>query len=155
MLGSNVKDEDPAAASTGDTPEETTSSTAPTSTEPPLPGCASDSGRCAFITGLKVEGDKFVADFETTGYEPLIFEDGVKGTPEDHHVHFFFDTTVPANAGTNGQPRGEWVAWDQPVYEVEVARAGDAEQLCAAVGTASHEVELDSGNCVPLPQAEA
>ena len=82
-------------------------------------------------------------------------------TEHDHHVHFFFDTTAPGNAGANGRPPGSWELWGRQrgrgelVFdEFTVDDAGDAEQLCVAVATSGHEVLADAdrtGNCVDLP----
>src|SRR3712207_8173113 len=54
-----------------------------------------------------------VAQYRVDDFDPVIFEPNVRGVPEDHHVHFFFDTTAPHNAGTNGNPPGVWTIWDR------------------------------------------
>jgi hypothetical protein len=126
------------------------------------PECHSASSRCAFITNLQVAGDAYVADYVTAGFDPLIFEAGKQGKPEDHHVHFFFDTTLPQNAGTNGHPPGVWWIWDRPsghgqlrFDQAKVADRGAARRLCILVADSQHAVEPDSGNCVDLPGAPA
>jgi hypothetical protein len=89
----------------------------------------------------------------------LIFDPAThQGTPEDHHVHFFFDTTAPENAGTNGNPPGAWTIWDRPkgggqlvFTEALKSQADPATKMCIAVADANHGVEPNSGNCVGLP----
>ena len=106
--------------------------------------CTSESGRCAFITELALDGDRYVANYVTEGFDPLIFVDGEQGTPDDKHVHFFFNTTEPANAGTNGSPPGVWTIWDRlpgggelRFDDLTVADAGDATQMCVLVADLS------------------
>lgn len=122
--------------------------------------CTSASGRCSFITGIDLDGDRYLVDYEAQGFEPLIFVEGSQGSPEDHHVHFFFDTTAPENAGTNGDPPGDWQLWDRHPEdgslrfdELTASGRGGATQMCIAVADATHAVEADSGNCVELPGA--
>jgi hypothetical protein len=72
-------------------------------------------------------------------------------------VHFFFDTVEPINAGTSGpQQKGEWIIYDVPspftLYKVSDRPAG-ARKMCVLVADAQHAVELDTGNCVDLPDA--
>ena len=135
-----------------------------TTTSTPALECTVATGRCAFITDVRLEGETFVADYEVQGFDPIIFEPGVKGTEADHHVHFFFNTTTPANAGTNGAPPGKWEIWDRALGGGELRfnaytvanrseKGGDgATELCVVVGTFDHQVEDPaSGNCVPLP----
>ncbi|MDZ7673984.1 MAG: Hsp70 family protein [Acidimicrobiales bacterium] len=142
------------------TTETTETSETTDTTDPPGPTCDTTSGRCAFIGEVVVEGDRYVAGYETVGFEPLIFVDGTQGSADDHHVHFFFDTTSPDNAGSNGNPPGQWELWDRPKGGGElrfdafaVSDRGEAGQLCVVVADASHAVDPDSGNCVPLPEA--
>jgi actin-like ATPase involved in cell morphogenesis len=126
------------------------------------PACRSASGRCAFITNLQLAGDHYVLDYTTTGFDPLIYQAGKQGTPGDHNVHFFFDTTLPQNAGTNGHPPGQWWIWDRPsgggqlrFDQARVADRGAARRLCILVADPQHAVEPDSGNCVDLPGTPA
>jgi hypothetical protein len=127
-------------------------------TEPPAPACESDSGRCASISGIRISGDHYVADYTVTDFDPLTRENG--GTADDHHVHFFFDTTSPEDAGANSASPGQWVVWDRVdaggALSFDEAKVADAEgnaasQLCVLVADASHGVEQGTGNCVDLP----
>ena len=116
---------------------------------------------CAFITGIRLDADRYVVDYATVGFEPLVAGEDAGATEHDHHVHFFFDSTAPGDAGSNGRPPGSWELWGRQrghgelVFdEFTVEDAGDAEQLCVAVATSGHEVLDDAdrtGNCVDLP----
>jgi actin-like ATPase involved in cell morphogenesis len=128
-------------------------------TAAPEPTCtsASASGRCARIVALRIEGDRYVADYEVDSFDPLTPENG--GSPDDHHVHFFFDTTAPGDAGTNSATPGPWTVWDRTAGGGElrfdrdsVAEAAGARQLCVLVADAVHGVEQGTGNCVDLPE---
>jgi actin-like ATPase involved in cell morphogenesis len=132
----------------------------PTTTAAPedAASCESESGRCAHISAIRVSGDHYVADYTVDGFDPLTRENG--GTADDHHVHFFFDTTPPENAGANGPSPGVWTVWDLidaggalTFDEAAVADAQDlgASQLCVLVADAGHGVEQGTGNCVDLP----
>ncbi len=129
---------------------------------PPADLCGSASGMCAFITDIRLDGDRYIVDYATAGFDPLIHGEDPGASEHDHHVHFFFDTTDAGNAGTNGQPPGSWEVWGlqrgggELVFdEFTVDDAGDAEQLCVAVATSGHEILADvelTGNCVALPR---
>jgi actin-like ATPase involved in cell morphogenesis len=127
--------------------------------------CESASGRCAFLTGVELDGDTYVATYTVKGFQPIIYEPGVKGKPDDHHVHFFFDTVGADHAGANGtQPVGPWTVWDRASGHGELRfdaftlqnqdeQGGqNATQLCILVADSDHNVETDSGNCLPLPE---
>ena len=135
-----------------------------TTAETPSPSaslCGSASGMCAFITGIRLDADRYVVDYATVGFDPLVAGEDAGATEHDHHVHFFFDSTAPGDAGSNGRPPGSWELWGRQrghgelVFdEFTVEDAGDAEQLCVAVATSGHEVLEDAdrtGNCVDLP----
>jgi actin-like ATPase involved in cell morphogenesis len=167
--------DDTAATAGGPTstiPDAAAESTAPAAdgqTSTPLPGaapipyCTSPSGRCAFLTDLRLEGDQYLGDYVTEGFDPLIFEPGVKGAASDHHVHFYFDTVPEANAGTNGSPPGLWTVWDrdagggQLVFDAlgpgnQSANGGaGATQLCVGVADSQHGIVVGTGNCLDLP----
>jgi predicted Ser/Thr protein kinase len=108
----------------------------PTPTATPLPSVE--------INDITIEDGQYVADFETIGFEP---------DAESLHVHFFFDSTSTENAGRPGTGPYEMVAVPSPftVYSVSDRPAG-AEQLCALVANPNHTIQLESGNCVDLPE---
>ncbi len=68
------------------------------------------------------------------------------------HVHFFFDTVAPGNAGLPGG--GPWVVYGGPRpftgYTLAERPAG-ASQMCALVANEDHSIQPGSGNCVALP----
>jgi actin-like ATPase involved in cell morphogenesis len=146
----------PSTTAVGDAPDPSTTAT----TAPAGPACGSASGRCAVIGGLTVDGDRYVATYDVEAFDPVIFDDA-HGTPDDHHVHFFFDTTPPEHAGTNSATPGQWVVWDRARGDGELrfddatvaaAEEAGARQLCVRVADAGHGVEPDSGNCTDLPR---
>ena len=78
-----------------DTTPETTETTTTATTIPAVE--VGPSGRGVRIDGVRLEGDRYLVDYRTAGYEPLISDD-----PSYHHIQFFFDTVAPENAGNNG-----------------------------------------------------
>lgn len=145
-----------------------TSNSAPSATAGdagPSTKCTSESGRCALLTGVKLDGNTYVATYTVKGFEPIIYTAGQKGAPGDHHVHFFFDTVGADHAGTNTAQPGIWTVWDRDSGHGELRfdalsvdnqgqNGGDgATKLCILVADAPHGVEQGSGNCLPLPAA--
>jgi tRNA A-37 threonylcarbamoyl transferase component Bud32 len=109
---------------------------APTVTDPPSP--------FARINNITLDGTTYVVDFETFGYTPTL-----PGT----HVHFFFDTVPPEEAGVPGD--GPWILYGGPSPFTEYStgdRPGGATDMCSLVANEDHSVILDTGNCVSLPQ---
>jgi hypothetical protein len=68
------------------------------------------------------------------------------------HVHFFFNTVPPQQAGMPGS--GPWILYGGPRpftgYKV-TDRPSGATQMCALVANPDHSIRLNSGNCVALP----
>jgi serine/threonine protein kinase len=81
-------------------------------------------------------------------YETFEFQEVVPGI----HVHFFFNTVPPENAGVPGS--GPWILYGGPRpftgYRVS-DRPGAATQMCILVANRDHSVQANSGNCVDLP----
>jgi serine/threonine protein kinase len=97
----------------------------------------------AQITGIALDGDRYAVDFRTFRYDAVI---------PGRHVHFFFDTVPPEEAGIPGQ--GPWFLWATPTPFREwgpADRPEGAEELCILVAEEDHSVQADSGNCWPLP----
>ena len=103
----------------------------------------------ARITGIAVQNDRFVVDFETLSFEPSL---------PGQHLHFFFDTVLPADAGIPG--RGPWKlhpsepggSGASPFTGYGLSERPDgATQMCVLVANPDHSVVLWSGNCVDLP----
>jgi molecular chaperone DnaK len=106
-------------------------------------GEAPGAGPQALITAITDHGDHYAVEFDTPGYQP-----GLPGM----HVHFFFDTVPPEQAGNPGS--GPWILYGGPSPFTEYRpadRPEGATQLCALVANPDHSVELGSGNCVALP----
>ena len=81
-------------------------------------------------------------------YETFEFTEIVPGV----HIHFFFDSVAPENAGSPGS--GPWYLYGgpRPFSGYRVAeRPAAATQMCALVANANHSVQPDSGNCMDLP----
>jgi hypothetical protein len=101
----------------------------------------SDSAR---IESIYVQEGQYVVNFETVGFEPQL---------PGHHVHFFFNTVPPEEAGVPGS--GPWFLYGgpSPFREYGVAdRPAGATQVCILVANPDHSVQADSGNCLDLPQ---
>ena len=112
-----------------------TATTAPTATEP--------AGPTVQITAIRLEGDTYIVDYTTIGYT-----EALPGT----HIHFFFNTVPPDQAGVPGS--GPWVLWGGP-RPFNGYKTGDrpaaATQMCALVANPDHTVIQGTGNCVNLP----
>jgi hypothetical protein len=97
----------------------------------------------ARIDDIYVQGDRYAVDFETFGYTPKL---------PGEHVHFFFNTVPPEQAGVPG--KGPWKLYGGPSPFTEYGpadRPRRATQMCILVANADHSVQADSGNCVDLP----
>ncbi len=84
-----------------------------------------------------------MVDYETFGYREAL---------PGRHVHFFFDTVAPENAGMPGS--GPWILYGGPRPFKEYAlsaRPAQASQMCALVANADHSIILNSGVCMALP----
>lgn len=103
----------------------------------------SSGGLSAQITGIGVEEGRYVIRFTTADYTPSL---------PGQHVHFFFNTTSPDQAGAPGN--GVWhVHASLTEYRgVTMAeRPAAATQLCVLVANPDHAVRQNSGNCYNLP----
>jgi len=81
-------------------------------------------------------------------YETFEFTETLPGM----HVHFFFNTVSPANAGSPGS--GPWILYGgpRPFTKYKVSdRPSAATQMCILVANPNHSVQPNSGNCVDLP----
>jgi len=114
-----------------------TATTAPVATSAPI---ASESVQ---ITGISEENGRYNINFQTFGYTPSL-----PGT----HVHFFFNTVAPENAGVPGGGPWKLYGGSSPFTEYTVNdRPSGASQMCALVANADHSIQLGTGNCVNLP----
>lgn len=89
------------------------------------------------------ENQRYIVEYET-----FEFTEQLPGM----HVHFFFDTVPPEQAGVPGQ--GPWYLYGGPRpftgYSIS-DRPEHAEQMCILVANADHSVHLNSGSCLDLP----
>lgn len=82
-------------------------------------------------------------------YETVGFKEQLPGM----HIHFFFNTVLPENAGMPGS--GPWVLYGGPspfTGYTTYQTPRDARQMCALVANGDHTVIQGSGNCVDLPR---
>jgi hypothetical protein len=96
------------------------------------------------INGITIDSSgHYVVDYETFGYTEQL---------PGMHVHFFFNTVSPDQAGTPG--KGPWYLYGGPrpfTKYRESDRPADATQMCALVANKNHSVIQGTGNCVNLP----
>ena len=103
----------------------------------------------AAITNIDLEGERYVVDFVTNGFEPTL---------PGQHVHFFFSTVPPEQAGVPGS--GPWQLYPASAGQYGSSpftllgpadRPPGATQLCILVANPDHSVQLGTGNCFDLP----
>jgi hypothetical protein len=95
------------------------------------------------IANIIVEDRIYIVKFTTFGF--------VANLP-GQHVHFFFDTVPPEQAGVPGQ--GPWIVYGgpSPFTEYNVThRPENATKMCILVANPDHSVQRNSGNCFKLP----
>jgi len=130
------------------TPEMTPTLAEPTvtPTETTVPYTPTPEGPYVVITGISLDSSNYyVVDYEVHNF------------PESPqlHVHMFFDTVPPEQAGSPGS--GPWkLTWGQygdPPFKQygESNRPAGANQMCALVANPNHSVQPNSGNCMDLP----
>jgi hypothetical protein len=118
---------------------------APTATPEYIPTATVPAGiPFARINAIELgSGGQYVVSYETFEYTEQL-----PGT----HVHFFFNTVPPDQAGKPG--KGPWILYGGPRpftgYKTS-DRPANASQMCALVANADHSVQPDSGGCLPVP----
>ena len=127
--------------------EEPTVTLPPTNipTDTPIPLTATPVTPYVVITNIRLQDRTYVVDYEVHNF------------PESPqlHVHMFFNTVPPEQAGSPGS--GPWkLTWgpygDPPFTLYGVAnRPPNATQMCALVANTNHSIQLGSGNCFDLP----
>lgn len=98
----------------------------------------------ARITGITLDSNyNYQVKFETSGFTPQL---------PGQHLHFFFNTVSPDQAGVPGS--GPWKIYgssspftgyrdtDKPPF---------ATEMCVLVANPNHSVQANSGNCYRLP----
>ena len=112
-------------------------------TETPIPATPTPSTPYVVITEIRVEGALYAVDYEVHNFS------------DSQHVHIFFNTVPPDQAGSPGS--GPWkLTWgsygDPPFTQYTISnRPANATQMCALVANSNHSIQLNSGNCVDLP----
>jgi serine/threonine protein kinase len=151
--GANSATEAPVVPAIVDTPSETVTS-APTEdistptivpTETPIPTPTVPPGPYVRINSITVDGNNnYVVEYET-----FEFTEQLPGM----HIHFFFNTVSPENAGSPGS--GPWYLYGgpRPFTKYRVSdRPSEATQMCALVANSNHSLfSQTSGNCMDLP----
>jgi uncharacterized repeat protein (TIGR01451 family) len=113
-----------------------------------LPVVQRDSGgRTARINAIGISGSSYTVAFSTSGFTP---------DPNGMHVHFFFNTLPPEQAGTPGG--GPWWMYGGPSPYPGVpinARPVAATHLCVLAANGDHSILPGTGNCHPLPESSS
>lgn len=145
-----------AATETVAAPTATTATAAPTATlsaglyptSPPAAGPTAttppeDAPISISLGAVVVNADRYVVEYHVEGFEP---------SPTGMHMHFFFDTVPPDQAGAGGLGPYEVYAGPNPFTRFRVSdRPAGATAICALVANPDHSVRPGSGNCVALP----
>ena len=95
------------------------------------------------ITNISLNGSTYVVEYETYGFTETL---------PGEHIHFFFNTVPPEQAGSPGS--GPWFLYGGPNpfqgYGTS-DKPADATQLCALFANPDHSVIQSTGNCYDLP----
>lgn len=86
-------------------------------------------------------------------YETFEFIEEISSTTL--HVHFFFDTVTPEQAGVPGS--GPWILYGGPrpfTGYTTSAKPAEATEMCALVANPNHSIQMGSGMCFLLPEPE-
>lgn len=93
--------------------------------------------------GAPRDGETYVVDHTTNEYEAVL---------PGQHVHVFFDTVPPEEAGVPGNGPGIVYGGPSPFTEYTTADPpAEATQMCSLVANEDHSVIPDSGTCHDLP----
>jgi serine/threonine protein kinase len=130
-----------------DAPSPTATNTPPPTLAPtqPLPTATptAPASLSSQITSITLQDGIYVVNYQTSG-----FTESLPGL----HVHFFFDSVAPENAGVPGS--GPWILYGGPrpfTGYTAADRPSGASQMCILVANPDHSVQAGSGNCYPLP----
>jgi hypothetical protein len=143
--GANVAQTITAAAPlpTGTTAPTPTATLLPTDT-PTLAPTHTPATLYASINWVRIENARYLVDFQTFNYQSQL---------PGMHIHLFFDTVPPAQAGSPGF--GPWYVHGagSPVSPYLVSeRPPGASKMCILAANPDHSIILNSGNCIDLPQ---
>jgi serine/threonine-protein kinase len=122
--------------------ESTATRVPPTATSVPPTATTAVTQMSVRINSISLDGDRYVVNYETYGYTETL-----PGT----HIHFFFNTVSPDQAGVPGS--GPWILYGgpRPFTGYGTGDRGSASQMCALVANPDHSVIANSGNCANLP----
>lgn len=129
------------AAAAAATPTAAATAAATVAAPTPTPTLAAGTAR---ITGITLSGNRYSVAFETAGFQPAL---------PGQHVHFFFDSVPPQQAGIPGT--GPWFVYGggSPFTGYTTAdRPAAATAMCILVANPDHSVKQGTGNCFPLPR---
>jgi serine/threonine protein kinase len=100
------------------------------------------------INGITLDNQaRYIVDYETFVYTEVL---------PGQHVHFFFNTVPPEQAGNPG--KGPWYLWGgpRPFDKFKQSdRPAAATMMCSLVANPDHSVQLNSGTCTLLPDIVA
>ncbi|HUF36970.1 MAG TPA: protein kinase [Anaerolineales bacterium] len=126
----------------------------PSPTITPTPTPTEPVGPYVLITEIVLENGVYFVTYEVFNFTPLI-----STNTESMHIHFFWNTYDPITVGVNGigdsTGGGSWSLYDvpSPFNRLSVSnRPTGATQICALVANYDHSINLDTGNCVDLPE---
>jgi hypothetical protein len=87
--------------------------------------------------------DIYIVDYETFNYTEKL---------GSQHVHFFFNTVHPEQAGNPGKGDRILYGGPRPFAGYSTSnRPAAATQMCILVANPDHSIQLNSGNCFTLP----
>ena len=133
---------EPSATATDEPTAEPTEEPTTAPTIPPTP--TTPAGPNVSINDISIAGGQYEVHYAASGYTPSL--------PGGEHIHFFFDTVRPEDAGLP-EP-GPWLIYAGPVpftlYSVG-SRPTGANYMCALVANVDHSIQLGTGNCFALP----
>ena len=130
------------------TPEPTATVPPPTEipTDTAIPPTPTPETPYVVLTDIRLENNTFVVDFEMHNVPP---------DQPQMHVHMFFNTVPPDQAGSPGS--GPWKLIGGPYGDSPFTLYGpankpaDATQMCGLIANPNHTVQPNSGNCLDLP----
>jgi len=130
------------------TPEPTATVPPPTEipTDTAIPPTPTPETPYVVLTDIRLENNTYVVDFEMHNVPP---------DQPQMHVHMFFNTVPPDQAGSPGS--GPWKLIGGPYGDSPFTLYGpankpaDATQMCGLIANPNHTVQPNSGNCLDLP----
>jgi len=96
------------------------------------------------INGISLDSQgRYSVEYETFEYTEVL---------PGQHVHFFFNTVPPEQAGNPGN--GPWKLWGGPrpfAFFRPADRPAAATMMCSLVANPDHSIQFNSGTCSILP----